>query len=140
MYDKGSVLLNMIRTIINNDEKWRDILRGLNKTFYHKTVTYDDITGYINKESGMDFTSFFDQYLHHSTLPILVFTSYKGKLYAHWTSNAPGLEMPVKMKVKGGEYKFVTVGPYPSAVDIDGVTEDNVEVDTFNYYIGILKN
>ena len=48
--------------------------------------------------------------------------------------------MPVKMKVKGGEYKFVNVGQYASPVDINGVTEDNVEVDTFNYYIGILKN
>jgi aminopeptidase N len=48
MYYKGGNLLNMIRTIINDDEKWRNILRGLNKTFYHKTVTYDDIVNYIN--------------------------------------------------------------------------------------------
>ena len=140
MYDKGSVFLNMIRTIINDDEKWRSILRGLNKTFYHQTVTYNDITGYINQQSGMDFTSFFDQYLHHSTLPILEFYTYKDKLYCKWTSCAPGLKMPVKMKVKGGEYKFIDVGPYPVQVAIDGVTEDNVEVDLFNYYIGILKN
>ena len=140
MYNKGSVFLNMIRTIINDDEKWRSILRGLNKTFYHKTVTYEDITGYINKESGIDFTNFFDQYLHHSTLPILVFTTYNGTLYCHWTSSAPGLTMPVKMRVKGGDYKFINVGQSPTQVDIDGVTEDNVEVDTFNYYIGILKN
>src|SRR5665213_1253635 len=43
MYYKGGNLLNMIRTIINDDEKWRSILRGLNKTFYHQTVTYDQI-------------------------------------------------------------------------------------------------
>jgi hypothetical protein len=33
MYYKGGNLLNMVRTIINDDEKWRGILRGLNKTF-----------------------------------------------------------------------------------------------------------
>ncbi len=43
MYYKGSTMLNMIRTMLNDDEKWRGILRGLNKTFYHQTVTYDDI-------------------------------------------------------------------------------------------------
>ncbi|WP_317169601.1 M1 family aminopeptidase [Mucilaginibacter humi] len=48
MYSKGAVILNMVRTIINDDEKWRAILRGLNKTFYHQTVTYDDITKYIS--------------------------------------------------------------------------------------------
>ena len=48
--------------------------------------------------------------------------------------------MPVKMKIKGGDYTFINVGTSPSQVKIDGVTEDNVEVDTFNYYLGILKN
>jgi hypothetical protein len=43
MYPKGGNLLNMIRTIINDDEKWRGILRGLNKTFYHQTVTYEQV-------------------------------------------------------------------------------------------------
>jgi aminopeptidase N len=65
MYSKGAVLLNMIRTIINDDEKWRGILRGLNKTFYHKTVTYDDVIGYINAQSGMNLSAIFDQYLHY---------------------------------------------------------------------------
>ena len=67
MYDKGSVLLNMIRTVINDDEKWRQILRGLNKTFYHKTVTYDDITQYISKEAGINLAPVFDQYLHYNS-------------------------------------------------------------------------
>ena len=44
------------------------------------------------------------------------------------------------MKVKGGEYKFIDVSTSPSQVKIDGVTEDNIEVDMFNYYLGILKN
>src|SRR3984957_13102255 len=52
MYYKGGNLMNMIRTIINDDETWRSILRGLNKTFYHKTVTYDDIVNYIAEKSG----------------------------------------------------------------------------------------
>ncbi len=54
MYYKGGNLLNMVRTIINDDEKWRSILRGLNKTFYHQTVTYDDIVNYITEQSGID--------------------------------------------------------------------------------------
>lgn len=140
MYDKGSVILNMMRTIINDDEKWRNILRGLNKTFYHQTVTYEDITGYINKESGIDFTSFFDQYLHRNTLPILQFNTFKGQLYCNWISAAPGFNMPVKMRIKGGEYKFIDVSEGPTPVNIDGITEDNVEIDAFNYYIGVLKN
>jgi hypothetical protein len=151
MYDKGSVLLNMIRTIINDDEKWREILRGLNKTFYHQTVTYNDITNYISKESGVNLTTVFDQYLHHTTLPTLeIFTS-KGKLYCRWIGCVPGFSMPVKIKMRGGEYKYFTPGtvsgrksvksvPHPTLIDIDGINRENVEVDTFNYYIGVLKD
>jgi len=36
MYYKGGNLLNMVCTIINDDEKWRSILRGLNKPFITK--------------------------------------------------------------------------------------------------------
>ena len=136
MYAKGSVILNMIRTIINDDEKWRGILRGLNKTYYHQTVTYDDITGYISKESGIDLSSVFDQYLHRATLPILEFAEHDGKLYCKWTSCVKNLKMPVRIRIKGGEYKYIPVGPYFSEVKIGGIAKANLEVDTFNYYIG----
>jgi len=138
MYDKGSVILNMIRTNINDDEKWRSILRGLNKTFYHQTVTYDDIVDYVSKESGMDLKPVFDQYLHYRTLPILEFMTVNGKLLCRWTSCVEGFNMPVKVRIKGGEYQFITPSSYFRPVQIDGLTKNNLEVDMFNYYIGVL--
>jgi len=69
MYYKGGNLLNMIRAIINDDEKWRSILRGLNKTFYHQTVTYNDIVDYISDKSGKNLKPVFDQYLHYKNIP-----------------------------------------------------------------------
>lgn len=138
MYDKGSVILNMIRTNINDDEKWRSILRGLNKTFYHQTVTYDDIVDYITKESGMNMKPVFDQYLHYRTLPVLEFMTMNGKLLCRWTSCVDGFNMPVKLRIKGGEYQFITPSTYFRQVNIEGITKDNLEVDMFNYYIGVL--
>ncbi len=138
MYNKGGVFLNMIRTIINDDEKWRGILRGLNKTFYHKTVTYDDITHYILDQAGINFAPFFDQYLRSKDLPILEFMEVRGKLSCRWTSAVRGFNMPVKIRVKGGEYKFITPTARFTPVNVDGINKDNLEVDTFNYYIGVL--
>jgi aminopeptidase N len=139
MYPKGAVMLNMVRNIINDDEKWRQILRGLSKTFYHKTVTYDDITGYISKGSGINLLPVFDQYLHYSNLPILEIVTVNGAVYARWIANAKGFAMPVKIRVKGGEYKLINVdSSKPSKIDIAGLTKENMEVDTFNYYIGLL--
>ena len=47
MYDKGGNMLHTIRHVINNDIKFRKILRGLNETFYHQTVTTKQVEDYI---------------------------------------------------------------------------------------------
>lgn len=138
MYYKGGNMLNMIRTIINDDEKWRGILRGLNKTFYHKTVTYDDVVNYINVQSGKNLSSVFDQYLKYRSIPILNFMETGGKLYVRWISDVKGFDMPVRVKLKGGEYQFITPSTRFKPVEINGATKSNIEADTFNYYIGVM--
>jgi aminopeptidase N len=55
MYYKGGNMIHTIRQVINNDEKFRKILRGLNKTFYHQTVTAKQVEDYINQISVIDF-------------------------------------------------------------------------------------
>ncbi|MFD2147701.1 M1 family metallopeptidase [Mucilaginibacter antarcticus] len=140
MYNKGSVILNMTRTIINDDEKWRNILRGLNKTFYHKTVTYDDITGYITKQAGINLLPYFDQYLRYPKLPTIEFSTIEGKLAARWKADAKDFTMPVKVRAKGGEFKFISFGDTYTPVNIEGINKDNVEVDTFNYYLTVAIN
>src|SRR5258705_10949283 len=53
MYPKGGNMLHTIRAIIDDDAKWRGILRGLNKTFYHQTVTGKQVQDYISREAGI---------------------------------------------------------------------------------------
>ncbi|MGZ3753103.1 MAG: M1 family metallopeptidase [Mucilaginibacter sp.] len=135
MYPKGAVLFNMIRTILNDDDKWRDILRGLNKTFYHQTVTYNDITGYISKQAGIDLSTVFDQYLRHAKLPTLSVTWQDGKPFCKWIADAKGFNMPVRVKIKGGEYQLIHPTTTAQPIDLPGATKDNLEADNFNFYI-----
>lgn len=140
MYYKGGNMLNMIRTIINDDAKWREILRGLNKTFYHKTVTYDDVVNYINEQSGKNLSPVFEQYLKYRGIPILNFMENEGKLYVRWIADVHSFNMPVKVKIKGGAYQFITPSTRFKPVELNGANKDNIEVDTFNYYIGVMKD
>ncbi|MEO6520705.1 MAG: M1 family metallopeptidase [Mucilaginibacter sp.] len=137
-YDKGSNMINMVRTIINNDDKWLQILRGLNKTFYHQTVTTADIIGYINKESGINLSTVFDQYLHYKNIPTLEFRFDDGKVSCRWIADVDKFTMPVRIRAKGGEYQFISPSTRFKAIDLAGITRDNLEIDTFNYYIGVL--
>ncbi|SHL42992.1 M1 family metallopeptidase [Hymenobacter psychrotolerans] len=138
MYDKGSNLLNMVRTALNDDEKWRQILRGLGSTFYHQTVTTEQVVGYINEQSGRNFTPVFDQYLRHPGLPTLEIRFEQDKVLARWIADVPAFDLPVRLRTKGGEYVALPLTTKFQPLAVPGLTKDNLEVDTFNYYIGVL--
>jgi len=141
MYNKGGVLLNMVRTIVNDDTKWRQILRGLNKEFYHSTVTYEDIVGYISEQAGMDLSRVFAQYIKHTNIPTLEFYFGPGdKVFCRWIADEPQFDMPVRIRTKGGEYRFIQPTRQLTPVNIPGLTRENLDVDTFNFYIGMLVN
>lgn len=101
MYFKGANMLHMIRQIINDDEKWRTILRGLSKEFYHQVVTTAQIESYISKQSGIDFSAFFDQYLRDIRVPILEYIVGKNGMQFHWTNCIQAFNMPVRVIING---------------------------------------
>ncbi len=73
MYYKGANMINTIRAIMGDDEKFRQILRGLNKTFYHQTVTTAQVEAYIIHQSGIDLSKTFDQYLRTTQIPVFAY-------------------------------------------------------------------
>lgn len=93
MYFKGANLLHTIRQVINNDTIFRGILRGLNKDFYHQTITTKQVEEYISQKSGKNFSKVFDQYLRDSRIPVLEISngSYR------WTNCIEGFDLPVRL-------------------------------------------
>ena len=138
MYDKGANLLNMLRTALNDDARWRGILRGLGRTFYNQTVTGQQIIDYVNKEAGRDFSPVFAQYLRHASLPVLEMRVEKSQLLGRWVAATPDFDLPVRLRLKGGEYRLVPLTTKWQLLPLPGATRENVEVDTFNYYVGVL--
>jgi aminopeptidase N len=108
MYYKGGNLLHTIRQIVNDDEKWRQILRGLNKDFYHQTVETKQIEDYISQKSGKDLSKVFDQYLRDIRVPSLEYSFKGNSLRYRWTNVVDGFNMPVKVKIGQGKDQFIT--------------------------------
>jgi aminopeptidase N len=132
MYYKSANMIHMIRQIINNDDKFRQILRGLNKTFYHQTVTAKQIQDYINKESGIDFSKVFDQYLRTTQVPVLEYKSVKGRIFYRWNHCIDGFNMPVKIYNDKGNLLFIHPSQKFKLVP-KGVK--SIKVDE-NFYVG----
>ena len=108
MYYKGSNMLNTLRQLVNDDEKWRQILRGLNSTFYHQTVTTKQIEDYLSQQTGLNLSSFFDQYLRDIRIPTLEYAIQENTLKYRWINIVSGFEMPLKVFLNGTE---VTLNP-----------------------------
>lgn len=98
MYYKGGNMIHTIRQLINDDEKFRMILRGLNKKFHHATVTTAQVEAYISQQAGINLTKVFDQYLRHAQIPTLEYKIEKKKLHYRWSNSIEGFDMPVKLQ------------------------------------------
>ena len=98
IYNKGANILQTIRTVINNDDTWRAILRGLNSEFHLKTVDSDDVIKYISKKSGRDFSAIFDGYLNYAAIPVLETRKIKDGIEYRWNSPVKGFNLPIRIK------------------------------------------
>jgi aminopeptidase N len=103
MYYKGANMLHTLRQVVNDDQKWRKLLRGLNQEFYHQTVTTAQIEKYISKQTGQDLTAFFQQYLRDVRVPVLEYRVAENKVSYRWANCVPGFKLPVKVVVGGKE-------------------------------------
>lgn len=105
MYHKGANMIHTMRQLMDDDEKFRQMLREMNRTFANQTVTTAQIENFIIAFSGQDFTKIFDQYLRHAALPVLEWKMRGKKIKYRWTGTVKGFDMQVK--IDSGEW----IGP-----------------------------
>ncbi len=98
MYPKGGNLLHAIKHSLNNNEKFRQILRGLNKDFYHQTVNSTQVENYISKKAGFDYSKVFDQYLRNTAIPKFEFQVNGNAVRYRYTNCIPGFNLPIVLK------------------------------------------
>ncbi|NLJ42361.1 MAG: M1 family metallopeptidase [Bacteroidales bacterium] len=136
MYYKGGNMLHMIRLIIDDDEKWRGILRGLNRDFYHQVVKGSQIEDYLTEKSGLDLKPVFDQYLRDIRIPVFEYYVKGSKLTFRWNNCVPGFNMPLRIYVNGQK---MDIKPSARFATMDlGVENPSVKTD-IGYYVATLE-
>lgn len=134
MYNKGGNLLHTLRQVVDDDELWRETLRGLNREFYHQTVTSREVEEYISEKLGRDLTSFFDQYLRDTRIPTLEYAFRDGRLFYRWANAVEGFDMPVDVTINGVERRLEPTTDMFST-DIKESEKFILTIDP-NYYVG----
>lgn len=106
MYPKAGNMLHSIRQAINNDSLFRQILRGLNKTFYRQTVATKQVEDYINTSSKRNFSKVFDQYLRTVQIPVLEYKFHGNNLSFRYVNCVKGFDLPLKVKFETEEWIY----------------------------------
>jgi aminopeptidase N len=132
MYNKGGNMLHTLRQLIDNDKKWRSILRKMNKTFYHQTVTTAQIEDFLSSETGFNLAPFFNQYLRGIKIPTLEYKIEKNALKYRWTNVVSNFKMPLKT-ILNGEEKWIY--PTENWSEIILNSEDHTFIIDKNFYV-----
>src|SRR5690606_32452684 len=112
MYYKGALMINSIRSIVNNDEKWWEIILKFSKTFRHKIIDNQTVIDFFNIETAQNLTPIFDQYLKTTQIPVFRYRIQKGKLTYKWENVNQDFNMPVDVELDGKKMRL-----YPASTD-----------------------
>ena len=101
IYYKGAWILHTLRSIINNDTKFRGLLKGLLREFAFKQTSTESLIKYLNGYLGTDYSAFFNQYLHHTGLPCLQYSIQGPNINFRWLADDPNFAIPVDISLNG---------------------------------------
>lgn len=130
MYYKGANMLHIIRTLIDNDKKWRQILRGLNTTFYHQTVNTKQVENYLIEKSGLDLATIFDQYLRTIKIPVFEYKIDNKKLSYRWNNVIKDFNMPLNILANKKIIQLKPTKNWQTKI----ISSNKITIDT-NFYI-----
>ena len=141
MYFKGSLMLHTLRTIINNDENWFNIIKGIANEFKYQIIDSHHIFDYINKKTNKDFSIFFEQYLRNINIPEFEYSLQKeGRnttLVCKWNA-IDNFRMPLLINTGGKDFWI-----YPSTdfieIDLGVFDRNNFKIRDDLFFIDIKK-
>ncbi len=132
MYSKGANLLHTLRQVVDDDALWREILRGLNATFWHSIVSSEEVERYISERAGVDLSRVFDQYLRTTRIPVFEYRRDGGSISYRWSNVAAGFDMPLGVSL--GDDGFTRLLPTTEFQSM--ASGGRIRVDP-NFYVGV---
>jgi aminopeptidase N len=101
MYYKGTLILNTLRTAVDDDKKWWNILKKFTKTYRHKIIESKDVIQFFSEETSWDLKPFFEQYLSKTSIPILELRTDGEILKYRFTNTIDQFNFPIHLLIAG---------------------------------------
>jgi aminopeptidase N len=138
-YFKGALMLNTLRSIVNDDAKWFALIKGMYQHFQHQQIQTEDVVAYFNTHTGMNLTPVFNQYLHHAHIPRLelLFGESPNLVMYKWDADEDDFAMPVRV---GTPDHWQIIHPTTKWQWMQSpLSKDDFQVATDFYYVDVNK-
>lgn len=137
MYYKGAQMLNTIRHIINDDDKWWTMLYKYAETYRKQVIDTETVIHFFNRESGMNLTPVFNQYLRYKNIPILQLRVNDKTVEYRWKTNEENFEMPVAITASGKNMRLKATNNWQQ---LDGITSaESIDLQKERFFVKLEK-
>ena len=139
-YFKSALFLNTLRSIVNDDKRWWVLIRSFYNRFKYQNIMTEDVVAFFNRETRMNLTPVFDQYLRHTALPVLElrFDDAAGTVSYRWKTDEPGFSMPVRVGTKSNWQVIQPATEWKTMKT--SLKKDEFEVATDLYFVDVSKS
>jgi cyclophilin family peptidyl-prolyl cis-trans isomerase len=141
MYDKGQLILNTLRSVLDDDALWFSILRGLQEKFRYQNVSADEVFDFINEKAGRDLSYFFDQYFRCKNIPTLAVQATRNgdsvTARYRWEADVDHFRMPIKVTTAPGRFEFITPTTDWQTTKLGNVAPEEFKVAEDLFYVNV---
>jgi aminopeptidase N len=139
MYFKGTLFLNTLRSVVNDDQAWWALVRDFYQQFKYRNIMTEDVVRFFNSRTTRDWTPIFDQYLRRAALPTLQLSfNEAGMMSYRWKADERAFAMPVRVG-RPGNWTIIEATTDWKAMPTP-LTKEEINVATDLYYINVEKS
>lgn len=137
-YFKGALFLNTLRSIVDDDKRWWALLHDFYQHFKYQNIMTEDVVAYFNRKTRRNLTPIFDQYLRHTSLPLLELKFTAGAVSYKWKADEPAFAMPVSVGTKD-HWQIIQPTTQWQTMKTP-LTKDEFQVATDLYFVEVSKS
>jgi len=135
-YFKGALFLNTLRHVVDDEDRWWDLLRDYTEHFKYQNIWTQDVINFFNAQLNRDLRPIFQQYLYYPTLPVLEVRQEGDAMAFRWRTDVADFDMPVKIWVGAVLHTIYPTTEWNSE-PLDGIDPEAWQPATELFYIEV---
>ncbi len=131
-YMKGAWIMHTLRSVINNDKIWFEILEEFMIENAKDFVNTNDFFRKVNEKTGSDYLYFAQQYFYTPNQPEIEYYQTDKEFFFKWKNVNDNFIMPIDLLINGSEFRVYPTKEYQS---IDVLKYAQIEVMDWKFYV-----